>query len=434
MASRRAADALFESLESRRLLAAEMTGAGELLVVGTQDDDVIVVEAGEAPGTVRLYGVYDVEDATLFEGVDSIRVAALRGDDEITLSGDLRDTDGNAMTTRAFAGAGDDKVFGSANDDILVGGLGTDVIRGNAGVDVIAAGGGSDWVFGGEGNDLLIGNWGHDHLWGDEGNDAIYGGAGHDTLFGGDGDDFMAGQLGFDSVYGGLGADVVRGGGHADVLRGGDGDDLVVGGWGPDDLYGGAGTDQLFGLGSTDRFRGPMDEREDFTSGDLFYNAFVSDPDIAALPDSFWNAVDELETDGEVPEEAWVIVDGAQTLSAECGPSMQQAAEAIQGMSDLEMQLVGEQLEPLIAQFGEQFGDGFDANSMDEILGLFDQIVDAFPDDVAEPLDNMVDCLGEHQDLIVEMSEASNTLQQEHPDSHLFDEFWSAYFATFSGQ
>ena len=430
MPTRRDDAARLEPLEHRQLLAAEMIGT-ELVVAGTQGDDAIVIEAGETPGSVTLYGVYDVPDGTTFEGVDSLRVALLRGDDRVDLQGQIRDTEGNPMVTRMFGGIGDDKLNGADTTDILVGGPGSDVLRGYAGNDILAGGSGGDWMFGGDGDDFMMGNAGFDHLWGDAGNDLIYAGKGHDFAYGGDGNDLVVGQLGFDYVSGDAGDDVIRGGGHADTLRGGLGNDVLRGGWGPDDLYGGAGSDELIGAGSADTFRGSMAERMDFGAGDAFYNPYVDDPDIAALSDDFWNAVDEMDAQGDLPEEAWIVINGSQTLAAECGQHVEDAANAIQSMSEIELQQVVVELMPVMTEFMNTVGDDFtfDADSFDLVLGLFDQIIAVFPSDVQQPMTMMINCMTDHQQLIIDMADASETLQQQYPNAELMGEFWSVYFS-----
>ena len=101
--------------------------------------------------------------------------------------------------------------------------------------------------------DELYGNDVANILLGDDGDDKLYGRGGNDTLRGGKGKDELYGGAGRDSLYGGAGKDELHGGEGDDWLVGDDwsrvdsGDDTLKGGAGKDTLYGGAGEDKLYG-------------------------------------------------------------------------------------------------------------------------------------------------------------------------------------------
>jgi len=81
------------------------------------------------------------------------------------------------------AGAGNDVVHGDAEDDIVCGGPGNDSLMGARGADRLFGGPGNDWLFGAPGDDELNGGDGdYDVLWGGPGFDNLDGGPGaHDV-------------------------------------------------------------------------------------------------------------------------------------------------------------------------------------------------------------------------------------------------------------
>ena len=77
------------------------------------------------------------------------------------------------------AGPGNDVVHGDAADDIICGGPGNDSLMGARGVDRLFGGPGNDWLFGAPGGDELNGGPGdYDVLWGGPGFDKLNGGPG----------------------------------------------------------------------------------------------------------------------------------------------------------------------------------------------------------------------------------------------------------------
>ena len=155
----------------------------------------LVVNATDAADDVSLYirrsngrlvaRVGEVAQSFPPSHVKKIAVAALNGDDTITIGAGVRGA-------YVDAGAGRDTLNGGAGNDILYGGTGPDRIFGYDGNDKLLGGGGNDYLLGGAGKDDLFGNGGDDKLSGGGGNDRLFGGAGADRLFGGAGSDTAA--------------------------------------------------------------------------------------------------------------------------------------------------------------------------------------------------------------------------------------------------
>ncbi|MDQ7249752.1 Ig-like domain-containing protein [Dongia sedimenti] len=261
-------------------------GTGDLVLVGTPQDDVLEGAAGN--DQIQGLGADDVLSGG--EGADVIEGGA--GDDVL---------DGGAGNDALDGGENDDVLDSGEGDDVLKGGVGDDVLMGNAGIDNLAGGEGDDVLDGGDEADVLDGGAGTDELTGGAGDDAFLyrqGGFGTDTiadfqagdkldfdrsLFG-DAEDVLdhAAQVGDDVVItldganaitlvgvtlGDLGEDSFAftgeapdqhlvGGSGADTLTGGAGDDLLEGGYGNDVLNGKAGNDVLDGGYGNDSLAG----------------------------------------------------------------------------------------------------------------------------------------------------------------------------------
>ena len=180
---------------------------GSILVMGGDDDDMIVIASSISLDTVLVGGL---------------------GDDII------------------FGGSGSDTILGGAGNDNLFGRSGVDAVFGNDGDDILRGNLDGDMLDGGAGADILFGNLGDDEIYGGDGDDLLFGGLGDDVLLGGDGDDLLWGGVGDDVLQGGDGDDLLFGGLGDDVLNGEDGDDILFGGPGSDTLDGGDGFDLLF--------------------------------------------------------------------------------------------------------------------------------------------------------------------------------------------
>ena len=121
------ADSLaLESLEARRLLSADLSPEGVLVLTGTDQGDTMSVEAGDAAGQVVVFGVEGVTDGTVFEGVNSLRLRLLGGNDTGSIVGSPLDTSGAPLDTI---------MFGSRGNDTLIGGDGPVTLKGGGGAD-----------------------------------------------------------------------------------------------------------------------------------------------------------------------------------------------------------------------------------------------------------------------------------------------------------
>ena len=403
---------LFERLESRHLLSAEMVGT-ELVITGTNGADDITVAPGVSNGVVTVTGVEGVTDGTAFDGVDSVRVKLLQGNDRGEITGLLKDTSGNAMIVRMFGAKGWDTLIGNANPERLRGGAGQDWINGKGGDDRLFGGFQQDTIFGANGDDLILGNAGRDNLFGGNGNDAIYGGVGNDRIFGGNDNDVLKGQLGFDQLFGLAGNDALFGGGQGDMLRGGIGNDALAGGWGNDDLFGGFGADTMSGGLGQDSFRGPLSERSDFGAGDAFFNAALSDQSIGELGEQFWAQIDSLDAEFVLTSDMWIVINGSQTLLAECGPHLQAAERAFDSLTEFELQQIAIQALPIMEDFFELVGDNFSFDSTGDVLGLLNQFIAILPNDVRVPVNQVFDCMTSNQELLDQMADAINRIEAD---------------------
>lgn len=403
---------LFESLESRHLLSAELVGT-DLVITGTNGADNIIVEPGFENGQVTVSGVDGVEDGTAFSGVDSVRIRLLQGNDRGEVTGLLKDTEGNAMIVRMFGAKGWDTLIGNHTRDWLRGGAGQDFINGKGGDDRLFGGFQKDTVYGAHGDDLILGNTGRDSLFGGAGNDAIYGGLGNDTIFGDAGNDVLKGQLGFDTLLGFGGNDALFGGGHGDVLRGGTGADALVGGWGNDDLFGGLGADSVSGGLGLDFFRGALDERSDFGDSDAFFNDSVNDQSIGELGEQFWAQIESIDAETPLSSDMWIVINGSQSLLAECGPHLLAAQDAFDSLTELELQQIAVQAIPILEEFFTLVGDDFSIDSTDAILGILNEFIDILPQDVQTPVNAVFDCMTSHQDLLDQMAAAIERIEAD---------------------
>src|SRR5215204_6201509 len=200
---------MFERLEPRTLLTAELQSDGTLFVTGTDAADDIRLFVSDGQIVVRD----DAGDSSFNKSdVTAIHIKAGDGDDHVQLDPDV-------PAARIEGEAGGDTLIGGDQDDTLEGGNGNDHLDGKGGSDVIDGGGDFDSVDyrfrtedlvitlngapddgangGGDGNDSLDGDGGNDWLIGELGDDRITGGPGQDLMEGRGGDDtFVASQDG----------------------------------------------------------------------------------------------------------------------------------------------------------------------------------------------------------------------------------------------
>jgi Ca2+-binding RTX toxin-like protein len=237
-------------LESRRLLAASLSGS-VLVITGTNGDDDIAVSQRKAI-TVSFNGKETTYKASR---VSRIRIDGRNGDDTI----DLRD--GVSRRATVLGGGGNDRIYGGSNADSLSGGDGNDRIFGL---------GGADFIDGGNGRDKLSGGSSDDQIYGGAGDDKLNGGNGNDTL-GGDNEDLLnfwkspyaAPTPGNDLLDGGAGNDWLLGSKETNEDQYDDdaAAKLIATNNGRDTLIGGVGNDILDARGD--------DSAPDMSAGDI---------------------------------------------------------------------------------------------------------------------------------------------------------------------
>jgi Ca2+-binding RTX toxin-like protein len=164
--------------------------AGSLIVSGTSNSDVIVIDPNPmAPSQLRVRVNYKTVALKEKANVQRILASGLGGNDTITVNALLEvpaELHGNGGSDRLYGGGDVDQLFGESGDDFLYGRAGSDYLNGGAG---------NDRVEGGAGNDLVLGGIGSDKLFGDYGNDILIGGLGGDSLDGGTEDDILIGGI-----------------------------------------------------------------------------------------------------------------------------------------------------------------------------------------------------------------------------------------------
>src|SRR2546423_1095885 len=221
---------MFERLEQRILLTAELQPDGTLLVTGTDGDDNIRLFVSDGQLVVRD----DAGDTPFaLSDVNFIHVQAGGGDDHVQL-------DPEVMGSLIEGEDGADTLIGGDGDDTLRGGDGQDVMDGKGGADVIAGGNDFDTadyrfrtedlnislddapndganagaegdnvhsdverVISGSGNDLIVGSDADNSISAGAGDDTVLGGLGDDSIDGNDGDDWLIGEQGNDRITGG---------------------------------------------------------------------------------------------------------------------------------------------------------------------------------------------------------------------------------------
>jgi Ca2+-binding RTX toxin-like protein len=213
----------------------------------------VFLNADAQKACVYSYQGYDSE---FWCAATKVTVKTGKGDDDITLSQDLK------IPTLLEGGQGIDWIQGGGGSDVIWGGCS----NGDA-----TCNGFKDTLHGGGGNDGLHGGGSFDYLAGDAGNDLLDGGLSGDQLVGGSGRDYADyskrtvpivasldgamndGQAGendlvasdVEGISGGNGNDTLSGNDSANLLMGGGGNDYLVGFGGDDELWGGTGSDLL---------------------------------------------------------------------------------------------------------------------------------------------------------------------------------------------
>ncbi len=385
----RAGLSLFESLEARRLLSAELLDSGTLDLIGTGADDVIIVQDGESAGSLTVFGVPDVEDGTVFEGVEKLRIKLGAGDDQARIDGNPLTPDGDEMRIIMLGAKGNDAIESVTAPVKIVGGRGADTLFGGIGRDKIVGGRGNDVLAGGLGGDTLVGSQGNDQLFGEDGNDLLRGGLGRD------------------------------------ILRGGRGRDELIGGRHKDDLFGGFGRDTLEGAGGQDTFRGDFDEWSDFRQNDAFFSGrFGNNPEAVTLPSDFWVVLNDLDSEflNDFPDGVWGAVDAAQDFMASCGRMVQRFSEEVLGLSQDELQSLAGDLVGVLSGFDDTFGGDPDSIDASDVRSLLDDIRGAMPGEVRDAYQGLIDCVNDDERAMANLTDA----MRASADADLPDAFTSA--------
>jgi ELWxxDGT repeat protein/autotransporter-associated beta strand protein len=129
-------------------------GRRDLVISGSDGDDVIRVRTGVGPDTInvaingREYQVNIRGTAAL--PIDRIVVYALAGDDDVRVQDDI------GISAWLYGGAGDDRLKGGSGNDVLLGGEGSDRLLGGDGRDLLVGGLGGDRLVGKAGDDILV--------------------------------------------------------------------------------------------------------------------------------------------------------------------------------------------------------------------------------------------------------------------------------------
>jgi Ca2+-binding RTX toxin-like protein len=332
---------MFESLESRRLLAVTASlSNGTLTVTGDAEANGVSLSRNDA-GQL-LVRANDVTIGTFtYANVQKISVSLLGGNDRLNILPGIEKPatvsggEGNDILT---TGSGKDVLNGDGGNDILDGQLGGDVMSGGAGIDTVtyaSRAGAVRVTLDNQANDGSPANIEHpaegdnvkndvEHVIGGRGNDFISAAptttnagtvlVGRVTLDGNGGNDTLIGSNGFpttqpavndgavsvlnggdgnDSLVGGSQIDQLNGGGGNDTCKGNAGNDLLNGGAGADDMSGGTGSD-LVTYG--DRTRGVIVTMNDNLTNDGTpqFQETPTGPVIAAEKDNVRSDVERL--------------------------------------------------------------------------------------------------------------------------------------------
>ena len=312
----RRARMMFESLEDRRLMAADIDFVdGILTIQGDSQNDWVEVKPiqqaipeftripkpGQIPDIPTVWtlqvtlghiaprsttpAIYSTVSELAWEPglIDKIVFHGASGHDHFYNNTDIpSELHGESGVDHLYGGSAEDELHGGSSTDFLYGKDGDDLLIGSWGHDKIDGGAGEDsteaYVFG----NAVVSNsslsryfysWSetdtlksieHVKLQGSRSNNSLiasqftagdvefYGGGGHDTLIGGSGNDYLDGGSGNDKLYGNNGFDTLLGGSNNDKLYGGDNNDTLRGGSGTDELYGESGSDTLYGEANDD--------------------------------------------------------------------------------------------------------------------------------------------------------------------------------------
>ena len=216
-------------------------GSGADTINGGAGDDIILFDAQDLErGGINGGAGYDLA----IYADDSVAVNLDLGDYQIEAAAGGAGNDvlvGTADDNLLLGAAGDDSLSGGDGNDLLIGGEGDDTLNGGAGNDILFlddedsswyGGAGVDTAFYQGEDDLIleISSRSVEIFFSGEGDDVLYttparvafihGGGGNDQIHGGRGDDWLAGGLGNDALYGGYSDDTY-------FFQRGDGSDTI---------------------------------------------------------------------------------------------------------------------------------------------------------------------------------------------------------------
>jgi Ca2+-binding RTX toxin-like protein len=230
---------VLNALEPRLLFASLAVSLedGVLTVVGTQEDDVIVISVNPETKKLRVQLDSDTDFSTSSARVQTIVVRARLGNDRVTIdpavgaTGQISGGGGNDVLT---GGRKAWQLEGDSGHDTLFGGPGRDLFFGGAGIDTIDYSTRTEGVrvsLDGKPNDGAPAK--DDKAKGERDNLApdienVIGGAGGDKFIGNELRNVLKGRGGDDTLIGGAGDDVLSGDEGADLLQGEDGDDVLI--------------------------------------------------------------------------------------------------------------------------------------------------------------------------------------------------------------
>lgn len=161
-------DRMFQTLESRRLLASTLQD-GVLTVTGSDGADrITIITVVGADRTDLVVRPGSREARFWARRVKEIVVELGAGDDVLTM-----DNLYHQPPCSIFGGAGDDVITGSGVGDFIHGGPGNDGLSGVGGADTLVGGRGDDQLYAGGGHDLLNGGIGTDQAL-TQGDDSIH--------------------------------------------------------------------------------------------------------------------------------------------------------------------------------------------------------------------------------------------------------------------
>ncbi len=186
-----------ESLETRKLMAADISIAGGILRIDADPAGTQAHVIDTHPGLQLA----PIQVVTTSPNGNTVQFVAKNAFASIRFNGsDQADTFINSTNFRSLA-------YGYGGNDLLQGGSNVDTFWGQNGEDTLRGGNGADLLFGGNDSDVIEGQAGDDSIYGQNGNDHLFGGSGNDVLDGGNGMDGLYGDSGLDSYIGGAGAD-----------------------------------------------------------------------------------------------------------------------------------------------------------------------------------------------------------------------------------